>query len=135
GVELERDAHCLPGVAEAGGELGEIEAVGRAREGGAEAAVLAFEDVLDACEAARGEERAVEAALRGAAGVHALHHRAVLRGHQARRLSAGDAERMDGLLRIQVQAARSGGGSGENADGGAGVPALANVFWSHAKAD
>src|SRR6185369_8835452 len=50
GVELERDAHRLPGAAEAGGELGEVEAVARAGEGGAEAAVFAFEDVLDAGE-------------------------------------------------------------------------------------
>src|SRR5688572_9214421 len=77
-IELERDAHRLPLRAEPGGELREIEAVGGAREGGAEAAVLALEDVLDAGEAALGEERTVETALRRAAGVHALHHRAVL---------------------------------------------------------
>ena len=35
-------AHRLPGAAEAGGDLGEVEAVGRAGEGGAEAAVLAL---------------------------------------------------------------------------------------------
>src|SRR5204862_3735787 len=95
GVELERHAHRLPRRAESLGELGEAEAIRRARESGAEAAVLGLEDILDAGEALLGEERAVEAALRRAAGVHALHHRAVLGGHESRRLGARDAERMD----------------------------------------
>ena len=63
-VELERDAHRLPHAAQAGGELRQIEAVLRARERGAEAAVLAFEHVDDAGEALLGEQRAVQAALR-----------------------------------------------------------------------
>src|SRR4051812_45979537 len=102
GVELERDAHRLPCAPEAGGELREVEAVARAGEGGAEAAVFALEDVLDAGEAALGEERTVEAALRGAAGVHALNHGAVLRSHQARGLSPGDAQRMHASIYVEV---------------------------------
>ena len=43
-----------------------------------------------------GQQRAVKPALRGAARVHALHHGAVLRRHQAGGLGAGDAERVHG---------------------------------------
>src|SRR6266568_1491716 len=72
GIELQRDAQRLPGAAEARGQLGELEAIPRARKGGAEAAVLALEHVGDSGEAALSEQRAVEPALRGAARVHAL---------------------------------------------------------------
>ena len=90
-------------AAEAGHELVEIEAVLRARERRAEAAVFAFEHVDDAGEALFGEQRAIEAALRRAAGMHALDHRAELRGHQPRGLRAGDAERVHRLFGIEPQ--------------------------------
>ena len=82
------------------------------------------------------QQRAVKSALRRAAGMHALDHGAVLRGHQAGRLRAGDAERVHGLLRRRGRGARAAPGrGGEHADGGAGMPALADMLRAHAEAD
>ena len=67
--------------------------------------------------------------------MHALDHGAVLRGHQAGGLCAGDAERVDGLLRVELEPARRAGGRGEHADRGAGMPALADMLLAHAFAD
>ncbi len=98
GIEFERDAHRLETLAKTGGEFGPVEAILRAREGRAEPAIRALEDISDAGEATLGEEGAVETALRRATGMHALDHSAVLRRHQTGRLRAGDAERMDHLV-------------------------------------
>src|SRR5206468_11360405 len=103
GIELERDPHRFPFAAKPGAERIEIETVGRARESSAEAAVRRLEHIADAGEARLRQERAIEPALRGAAGMHALDHGAVLRGHQAGRLGAGDAERVHGLLRGKLE--------------------------------
>ncbi len=135
GIEFERDAHGLEPLAQPRGQLGEPEAVLRAREGGAEAAIFALEHVDDAGEAGLREQRAIEPALRRAPGMHALDHGAVLRRHQAGRLGAGDAERMDGRVRRQPQRRRGAGGGREHADGGAGMPALADMLRPHAQAD
>ena len=81
------------------------------------------------------EQRPVEPALRRAPGMHALDHGAVLRGHQAGRLRAGDAERVHGLLGVEAERARRAGGGREHADGRARVPALADVLLAHAHAD
>ena len=67
--------------------------------------------------------------------MHALDHGAVLRGHQAGGLRAGDAERVHGLLRVELQTARRAGGGREHADRGAGMPALADMLLAHAFAD
>src|SRR5207248_10387699 len=72
GIEFQRNAHGLEPLAEAGGELGEIEAVGRARERRAEAAIRRLEHVHDAGESLLRQQRAVEPALRRAARMHAL---------------------------------------------------------------
>ena len=67
--------------------------------------------------------------------MHALHHGAVLRRHQAGRLGAGDAECVHGLVGIERKAPRRAGGGGENPDCGAGMPALADMLLAHAQAD
>src|SRR5207248_11172615 len=96
GIEFQRNPHRLPFASQAFAQGLEIEAVLRAREGGAESAIRRLENVGDAGEPTLGEERAVEPALRGAAGMHPLDHGAILRRHQAGGLRAGDAERMHG---------------------------------------
>jgi hypothetical protein len=135
GIELEGDAHRLEAAAEVPGQLVAVEAVARAGKSGAEAAIFAFEGVDDAGEARFREQSGVEPALRGAAGVHALDHRAVLCGHQPRGLGGGDAEDVHGLLGGKAKGGGSAGGSGKNADRGARVPALANMLRAHAEAD
>ncbi len=67
--------------------------------------------------------------------MHALDHGAVLRRHQPRRLRAGNAERVHGLLRIEPQRRCRAGGGREHADRCAGMPALADMLLSHAHAD
>src|SRR5712691_9693953 len=135
GIELERDTHGLEALAEPGAQLGEIEAILRARERGAEAAIGRLEHVDDAGEALLGEQRGVEPALRRPPGMHALDHGAVLRRHQPRRLGPRNAERMDRLAGGEAQAARGAGGGGVDAEGGAGMPALADMLLPHAFAD
>ncbi len=81
------------------------------------------------------QQRAIKPALRRAARMHALDHGAVLRRHQPRRLGAGDAERMHGLLRREPQRRRGAGRRREHADGRAGMPALADMLGPHAEAD
>jgi len=54
GIEFQGDPRGLPALAEARGEFGEVEAVGRAREGAAEPAIRVLEHVDDAGEAALG---------------------------------------------------------------------------------
>jgi hypothetical protein len=135
GIELERDPHGLEPLAETGAQLLELEAVLGARERGAETAIGRLEHINDAGESFLRQQRAVKAALRRAAGVHALHHRAVLRGHQAGGLRAGDAECMHGVLGIEAQPARGSGSRREYADGGTRMPALADMLLAHALAD
>jgi hypothetical protein len=135
GIELESDAHRLEALAQARAELCEIEAVLRARERRAEAAIGRLEHVDDAGEAVPGEQRAVEPALRRAAGMHALDHGAVLRRHQARRLGARDPERVHGLIDRELQASRGAGGGGIDPERRAGVPALADMLLAHAPSD
>ena len=135
GIEFERHAHGLESLAEPRGQLGEVELVARAGERGAEAAVRAFEHVGDAGEALLGEQRRIERALRRAARMHALDHGAVLRGHQAGRLGAGNAERMHDLVGGNAQRRGGARDAGEHPDRGAGVPALADVLRPHAQAD
>ncbi len=67
--------------------------------------------------------------------MHALDHGAVLRRHQAGRLGAGDAERVDGLLGGEPQAARRARSRREDADGRARMPALPDMLLAHALAD
>ena len=67
--------------------------------------------------------------------MHALDHRAVLRRHQARGLRAGDAERVHGLVGVELQSARGARGGGEHAERGARMPALRDVLGAHADAD
>ena len=67
--------------------------------------------------------------------MHALDHGAVLRRHQAGGLGAGDAERVHGLLRIELEAARGAGAGREHAERRARMPALADVLLPHAAAD
>ena len=67
--------------------------------------------------------------------MHALDHGAVLRRHQAGRLGAGDAERVHGLVGIELEPARRAGRGRENPDRGAGMPALADMLLAHAQAD
>ena len=119
GIELQGDAHGLPDLAEILGQSFELEAVVGAREGGAEATVFALQHIQDAGEAAFGQQRAVEARLRGAAGVHAFDHGAVLRGHQAGGLGAGDAQRVHGFIDVEFEAACGTRGGGEHAKRGA----------------
>jgi hypothetical protein len=106
GIELQRDPHRFPLAGEPCAERVHIETVLRAREGRAEAPVRRLEYIDNAGEAPLSQERAVESALGGAAGMHALDHGAVLRGHQPRRLGAGDPERMHGAVRIEPQRPR-----------------------------
>ena len=67
--------------------------------------------------------------------MHALDHRAVLRGHQAGGLRAGDAERVHGLFGVEPEAARGAGSRGEHAERRAGMPALPDVLRAHAQPD
>ena len=67
--------------------------------------------------------------------MHALDHRAVLRGHQTGGLRPGNAERVYGVLGVELQPAGGAGGGREHADRRAGVPALADMFLAHALAD
>ena len=104
GIELERDAHRLPDLAEAAMSSSSSKRSVERENVVQKPPYSLSKHVHDAGEARVGEQRAVEAALRRAAGVHALHHRAVLRGHQARGLRAGDAQRMHGFVDIELQA-------------------------------
>src|SRR5580658_5876692 len=67
GIEFQRNAHGLEAFAEARAQLFEIEAIVRARERRAEAAIRRLEYVDDAGEAVLRQKRAVKPALRGAA--------------------------------------------------------------------
>ena len=67
--------------------------------------------------------------------MHALDHRAVLRGHQPRGLRAGDAERVDGLVDVEPEPARGARRGGKDAERRARMPALRDVLGSHAQAD
>ena len=78
--------------------------VGRARDRAQEAAVARLDDIGDAGEALLGEQRRRHAALRGAAGMQALHHRAFLRRHQAGAERARDADRVLHLLGTRASA-------------------------------
>ena len=91
--------------------------------------------LTNAGESRFGKQRAIEPGLRRAAGMHALDHRAELRGHQAGGLGAGNAQRVHRLVDIQFQAARGAGGGGEHAQRRAGVPARGDVRGAHAQAD
>src|SRR5262249_1416938 len=82
GIEFKRDPPGFEALAEARGELSQIEAIVRARERGAEAPIGALEYVNDPGEPCLCEQRAVEPALRRPARVHTLDHGAVLRRHQ-----------------------------------------------------
>src|SRR5258708_24272213 len=64
GIEFERDAHRLETLAKTGGELGAVEAILRPREGRAEPALKALEDISDAGETPPGEGGAAWTALR-----------------------------------------------------------------------
>ena len=59
GIEFQRDPRRLPALPQPGDQFGPVEAVERAGEGGAEAAIFVFEHVDDAGEAAGGEQRAI----------------------------------------------------------------------------
>src|SRR6185369_4036198 len=133
--ELQRNPHRLPVAAKPGAERVEIEPISGARERGAEATVRRLENIADAGEPGLCQQRAIEPALRRAAGMHALDHGAVLRGHQAGGLCSCDAKRMHGLLRVKLEAARGTGGSREHAKGRARVPALADMLLAHAAPD
>ena len=135
GIEFQRNAHRLPLPAELRRQFVEIEAVGRAREGRAKAAIGRFEHVDDAGEAGLRQQRAVKPALRRAPGMHALDHGAVLRGHQSRGLRAGDAERVHGLVGGEAQGGGRARRGGKHADGRAGMPALPDMLRAHAFAD
>src|SRR5262245_9574943 len=124
GIELERHPHRLPLAAKPGAERVEIEAVGRARERGAESSIRRLEHIADAGEASLRQQCAIEPALRRAAGMHALDHGAILRGHQAGGLSARDAERMHGLPWVKLETARGTGGCREHAERCSRVPTL-----------
>ena len=67
--------------------------------------------------------------------MHALHHRAVLRRHQAGGLRAGEAKRVDGSRGVEAQPARRACGSGEHAERRARMPALLDVPRTHAQPD
>ena len=104
GIEFQRDAHASPTAGRARDDSSSrLKRSVRAREGGAEPAIGRFEHVDDAGEAGFREQRAVEPALRRAAGMHALDHGAELRRHQARGLGAGNAERVHGLLGARAE--------------------------------
>ena len=107
----------------------------RARKRGAEAAIWRLEDVLDSSEARAGKKRCVKPTLGGPSGMHALDHRAILRGHQAARLGAGNAERMHYPVGVERQRARCRGCRCEHADGRARMPALADMLRPHAQPD
>ena len=135
GIKLQRHAHGLPDFAEILDEFVELEAVGRAREGRAETAIFALKHILNAGVALLCEKRAVITRLRRAAGMHALDHGSILRGHEARGLRAANADGVDGLSDIEPQGARRARRRRENAKRRAGVPALADMFLPHADAD
>src|SRR5690554_219774 len=134
GIELQRNTQGLELLAQAGAERVEIEAVLRAGESGAETTVGRFEHINDAGEAVLGQQRTIEAALRGAAGVHALDHGPILGRHQACCLSAGDTKGVHRLLSAQAQTAGGTGSGREHAHRGAGMPALADMLLTHANA-
>ena len=67
--------------------------------------------------------------------MHALDHRAVLRGHQAGCLRAGNAERVNGLRRREPQPPRRAGGGRIDADRRTRMPALADMLLPHAQSD
>ena len=67
--------------------------------------------------------------------MHALDHRAILRGHQTGGLRPGNAERVHRVLGIELQSAGGAGGGREHADRRAGMPALGDMFLAHALAD
>ena len=135
GIEFQRNAHGLEALAEPGTQRREIEAILRAREGRAKAAIGRFEDVDDAGEVLPRQQRRIKPALRGASGMHALDHGAVLRRHQAGRLRAGNAKRVHGGVGGKSQRPRRAGRRREHADRGAGMPALADMLLAHAQAD
>ena len=73
-------------------------------ENAEKSAIFALEHPLDAGVAGRGQPRRVKTIARRETVVHALAHRLVLRGHQAGRLGAGQAE---GVLQLRwLQAAQ-----------------------------
>ena len=135
GIELQRNLHGLEPVAQAIGKRGEVEAIRGARKGRAEAAIFALKHILNPGVALLCEKRAVITRLRRAAGMHTLNHRPILRGHEARRLGAANADGVDGLSDIEPQGARRARRRRENAERRAGVPALADMFLPHADAD
>ena len=65
---------------------------------------------------ALGKAGGAHARFRGAAGMHALHHRAFLRRHQAGAEGAGDAEGVQHLRFVEVQHMSGGGGGAEGPD-------------------
>ena len=96
-IRFAADVESLEALAQILSQVRQIRIVA---EGRAEAAVGRFENILDAGKSFGREQRAIDARLSGAAGVHPLHHRSVLSSHESRGLSAGDAQRMESLERI-----------------------------------
>ena len=74
-----------------------------------ERAVGRLQHIRDAGIAKPRKLRGIDAALRRASGMKGLCHRAVLHGHQAGRLRAGNSERVLGLVRVET---KDVGGSG-----------------------
>ena len=87
------------------------------------AAILDLEDILDAGEAVFGKLRGDQADPGGVAGEQPLHHRAILRAHQARRHRSGNAERVAGSVSIEAQEARRGRRRAKRAGGSGRMPA------------
>ena len=65
-------------------------------------AIFTFEDPLNTCISASGEQRGIEAVARAETMMHSLAHRFILRRHQARRLSACQPERIFESRRVKI---------------------------------
>ena len=67
--------------------------------------------------------------------MHAFDHCTELRRHQSRRLCAGDAERVHGFVRVQIEATRRPCRRGKDTERRPGMPALLQMLWPHTDAD